>query len=121
MYQVGVTVSTPTSGNPATLENAEELGDYSLGDPGVSYRQLPFPSNMQEIPFIFLLFEDDTFECTEGFRAIILTVAGTPTFQDPTTAALTTIIKIVDDDCKLNCNVCACDRIPSLHSCQGWI
>ena len=102
-YSVGVFVSTPTIGlNPATLETLEEFGDYSLGYLGVSFQQLPFRSDMQEFPFFFYLFGDDIAEGTEDFWAIIAKVEGTPRFQDPTTASLTTTIKILDDDCKLS-------------------
>ena len=102
LYTVGVIVSTPTTGlNPATLETLEERGgDYTLGGGG-SFQQLPFLSDEQEIRFTFDLFGDETAEGTEGFRAIISTVEGTPKFQDPTIASLTTTIRILDDDCKL--------------------
>ena len=99
-FSVGVTVSSPTTGVPATLESITETGDYSLGIPGVSFRQIPFPSNQQEIPFLFQLHGDEIAEGTEAFRAIISTVEGTPTFQDPITASPTAIIRILDNDCK---------------------
>ena len=99
-YSVGVTVSSLTTGVPATLESITETGDYSLGIPGVSFRQIPFPSNQQEIPFLFQLHGDEIAEGTEAFRAIISTVEGTPTFQDPITASPTAIIRILDNDCK---------------------
>ena len=107
LYSVGVTVSTSTDGNSATLETLEEPGDYSLGVDGVNFRQLQFSSDDQEIRFIFMLFGDNTSESTESFRAITSTVEGTPTFQEPitSTAFPSTIIRILDDDCKLNCNV----------------
>ena len=115
-YSVGVTVSSPTTGvNPATLNTDEVPGDYDLGFPGVSFRQLPFPANRQEITFTFFLFGDETAEGTEAFRAIISTVEGTPTFQDPNIASLTTMIKIMDDDGKWN--TLKSVRSHSMHFC----
>ena len=104
MYSVGVTVSTPTSGNAATLESVTELGDYSLGFPGVYFRQLLFLPDEQEIMFTFILFGDTKPEGTEAFRAIISTIEGTPTFQEPIIAFPNTAIQILDTDSKLILN-----------------
>ena len=100
LYSVGVTVSSPTIGlNPATLESQTQLWDYTLGDFDVSFRQLPFESNEQEIEFIFQLFGDDIAEGTEAFQSTLLTVPDTPTFRYTTIASLSTTIRIIDDDC----------------------
>ena len=104
-YFVGITVSTPTTegANPATLETFTAIGDYSLGGTGNPFRTLAFGPDEQEIKFNFFLYGDNIFEGTEAFRAIISTVEGTPTFQDPNIVSLTTTINIIDDECKLKC------------------
>ena len=114
-YSVGISASSPTTEiNPATLESLNELGDYTLGVFGVSFWQLIFSPNVQEIPFYFTLYGDDTAEGTEAFQATISTVPGTPTFQNSTIASLTTTIRISDNDCtQVKDSEIACEHSPS--------
>ena len=102
---MGVTVSSGLV-NPATLGSATVAGDYSLGILNVSYLILEFPPSQQELEFSFLLSGNTIPEETEAFRATISTVEGTPRFQSPTNASLTTTIQIVDDDSKLKILKC---------------
>ena len=100
-FTVGITVSSPTTGQAATLESFTETGDYNLlGFRGMSFLLMHFPSNQQEISLVFLLHGDEIAEGTEAFRAMISTVEGTPIFQDPNNASLTTTIRILDNDRK---------------------
>ena len=104
LFAVGVTVGSPRSERPASLEGVE-LGthyDYRLGVNGTLSPVL-FPAAADFASFQFFLNSDELPEGLEAFEASSSPLPGFPTFLPPITNATfrSTIIRIIDTDCEL--------------------
>ena len=102
-YSVIVTPSTPANPllNPATLEPVGGgIYDYSLGTAGQTFIQQDFEPDQQSVTFPFILNGDTFPEGLEAFQATITPGEGFPIYGNPSTLFTTTLINIIDDDCK---------------------
>ena len=102
-YAVVITPSTPADPrlNAATREPFGGGNyDYSLGNPGENFTTRDIAPNVQSIRFNFFLNGDTFPERIESFQATITPSEGFPTYGNPLTLFTSTLINIIDDDCK---------------------
>ena len=103
-YAVVITTSTPADPrlNPATLQLVGGGNyDYSLRQAGQTFSvPLLFEPNQQSVIFPFFLNGDTFPEGLESFQATITPTERFPTYGNPATLFTTTLINIIDDDCK---------------------
>ena len=98
-----ITTSTPADPrlNAATREPLSGgIHDYSLGISGQTFITREFNPDVQHITFNFFLNGDTFPEGIESFQATITPAEGFPTYGNPTTLFTSTLINIIDDDCK---------------------
>jgi len=108
-FSVTITSSDPSGLNAATLQPVgpfqEGGADYRITTPGATTSSLTFPPQVQSVVRTIFINPDSLAEGTEAFQLTSSPNEGFPNFDSPlttsTTAFATTIVQILDNDCKL--------------------